>query len=684
MRRILTTLTVLLAFVVASYAQREISGKIADEKGNALIGASVTETGTNNGTITDENGMFSLQVSPGAKSLEVSYIGYSERTIELGVSNTIEIQLSEGAALNEIIVTGLGISRSEKAIPYSVQKVDGEDLAITRQINVNNALAGKVSGVQVRSQSGVNLSGDASIRIRGAGSINDKAPLYIVDGTPVDKASDINVDDIESSTVLKGPNAAALYGQRGDAGVILITTKRGSSNATGIGIDVNVSNMWNSVYILPKYQNSYAGGGSSELLLFTWKPGMPEDWKALNGKYYHDYEDDASWGPRMVGQEYIPWYAWYPGSKYSFKTDKLNPNPSNVRDFYEMGNTLNTNVAFSKSSENFKMRISYTNQRLKGILYNSKQNKNVLSGNFEANLSKKLVVSTNINYSILKTQGEFNDDYSNQSSGSFNQWFHRDIDMSKIRELSNLRSPDGNLASWNHFNPDKILDGPRNFYSGNYWYSYHTYFDNIENLNGREKLYGNVGLTYKITDKLKIAGYLRKDQSFGTSEVKIPQIIENSALQTGIKATYAASDFMKKEHNYEVLATYADRFFSDKLSFELNGGGNIRKDQFYSFGSSTRDGLVVPDLFTFSNSKTAAIPSNARLAKEVRSLFLRGSLGFNSWAYLDFSARNDWSSALPKDNNSYLYPSVGGSIIFTEFIKNTNILNYGKIGRAHV
>jgi TonB-dependent SusC/RagA subfamily outer membrane receptor len=179
-------------------------------------------------------------------------------------------------------------------LAYSAQSVKDEQLNTIRQTNLNNALAGKVAGIQVRSQSTVALGRDASIRIRGAGSLSDKAPLYILDGNPV-SSSDVNLDDVESVTVLKGPSATALYGQRGDAGVIIMASKKGTMKK-GVGIELNQSTFYETVYVLPRYQNSYAGGASSDMIKFNWEAGMPEEWKALNGKYYHDYSDDASWG----------------------------------------------------------------------------------------------------------------------------------------------------------------------------------------------------------------------------------------------------------------------------------------------------------------------------------------------------------------------------------------------------
>jgi len=320
---LLITSVFLLALIGQTYAQdRIITGKVTtSEDGSPLPGVSISVKGTTRGTSTNADGVYKISVGA-SSSLTFSFVGFNSKTVEAGNQSTINVSLTANTSqLQEVVVTALGIKRSEKSLTYSAQSVKDEQLNTIRQTNLNNALAGKVAGIQVRSQSSVALGRDAAIRIRGAGSLSDKAPLYILDGNPVG-SSDINLDDVESVTVLKGPSATALYGQRGDAGVIIMTSKKGT-NKKGIGVEINQSTFVDNVYILPKYQNSYAGGGSPDLIKFNWEAGMPTSWQAMNGKYYHDYSDDASWGPRMVGQDYLPWYAWYEGTQYSGKTAKL-------------------------------------------------------------------------------------------------------------------------------------------------------------------------------------------------------------------------------------------------------------------------------------------------------------------------------------------------------------------------
>jgi len=691
MKKLLLVCACTLLGFVTIYAQRAIRGTITDDTGEALIGATVFVRGTSAGTVTDVDGKFELTVPETANMLVISYTGFTTQEVPLAGTTDFNITLAQGITLDEAVVTALGIRRSEKSLSYSVQQVDADKLNTIRQTDLNNALAGKVAGIQVRSQASMKLGGDSKVRIRGAGSLTDKQPLYVIDGTPLAAgSSDVNLDDVATISVLKGPNATALYGQRGDAGVIIITTKKGVGDR-GIGIELNQSTFIDKVYILPKYQNSYAGGGAADLIRFQYQEGMPAEWQALDGKYYPDYSDDASWGPRMVGQEYIPWYAWYPGSEYSFKTASLTPQKDNIRDFYETGITNNTNINLSKAAEGYSIRLSLTNQDAQGLIPNSNLSKYIVSTQTSVDLGNYFTFGANINYATQRVRGEFNDAYGNQSSGSFSSWFHRDIDMNKLRELKDLRSPEGIAASWNHNNPGSYLSSPLDFYGANYWYNFYTYFDNINNINNRQRLFGDVNLTVKLSDKFRVTGFLRRNQRDERFENATYYLLETSGTQTGFRNGYSTGQTLDREDNYEVLATYTDRF--GVLSVEANAGGNLRKNTIRFTGGASDDGLTVPDLFALSNSvkqpfsginigedNDGTLRTDYRSNKEVRSLYARGSFGFRDLLYAEWSVRNDWSSALPDNNNSYFYPSVGGSFVFSELTKDFfPFLSYGKL-----
>lgn len=684
MKKLTLTFATFLFAVVITMAQRTITGTVKEVSGESLIGANVYVKGTTTGTTTDVDGTYSLEVPSDAAILVFSYIGYTDQEVIIGNQSNIDVTLAEGITLQETVVTALGISRSQKSLTYSAQQVDADQLRQIPATSVNNALSGKIAGIQVRSQSSMALGRDATIRIRGAGSLNDKTPLYVVDGTPVASAQDISVDDIAAMTVLKGPSATALYGQRGDAGVIVIQTKK-ATNKQALGIEVNSGTFFDKVYVLPRYQNSYAGGGAADLIEFNWKEGMPNEWKIFEGKYHHDYSDDASWGPRMVGQEYIPWYAWYVGSPAFGQTAKLVPQPNNIRDFYGTGVTLNNNVSLSKGGEGYSVRLSYTNQNIKGMMPYSGSNKNNINTSASFDLGKYLTASTNINVSNWVVNGVFDDGYANQSSGSFNQWFHRHLDLNKIKEYQGMKSPEGILSSWNHNNPGNYLTSPLSFYGGNYWYNFYDFFENIDQQSKRTRLFGDVSLLFKPFKDFTVQGWVRRNQIEVINEGYGRGILENSATQTGFKSYYfynqgyyePTNGAPGKEDNYEALASYHKRF--GELSLDVKAGGNIRKVQASSIAGATVDGLSVPDLFTLANSKTTPITfASGRVFKRVNSLYGTGTLGFKDFLYVDFAARNDWSSALPKDANSYFYPSVGVSFLFSELL-GTKFFSFGKL-----
>src|SRR5690606_24547628 len=287
------------------------------------------------------------------------------------------------------------------------QVLEAKTINTTRQPNLNNALAGKVAGLQVRSQSAAALGRNNTIRLRGATGLstgNDGA-IYVVDGTILPNYDDLSIDEIESVTVMQGPAAAAQFGSQAANGAIVITTKRGKTDP-GLGIALNLGANFDKAYILPNYQNSYAGGGSESMYQYNWKPGDPEEWKALDGKYYHDYNDDASWGPRMVGQEYIPWYAWYGGHSRAFQTAKLTPQPDNARDFYETGVLLNNSISFSTATDNVNLKLTYGNQSINGLIPTSKLGRNNINMILDYDINKYLTLSTNVNYINQRLYGE--------------------------------------------------------------------------------------------------------------------------------------------------------------------------------------------------------------------------------------------------------------------------------------
>lgn len=691
----------LLCFAVTVTAQvRQVTGTIRDEQGNGVPGVTVKIKGSNVAVAGDGQGMFRINAAPNA-TLVISAVGFTTREVKAS-STDINLSLARSTdELSEVVVTtALNIKRKADNLSYASQQIKGDKLTTTRQTDVNNALAGKIAGVQVRSESGAKLGSTASVRLRGVTGFNDLNPLYVLDGTPIPStnlngsaasgAVDINPDDIEDIQVLKGPAATALYGQRAEAGVIMVTTKKGRKGQ-GLGVDITSTYTIDKVGLLPKYQNEYSGGSwlgantaGTEFQKFTWDASMPAEWKALDGKYYHLYNDDASWGPRMVGQEYIPWYAWYPNTKYSYQTAKLTPQPNNIRDFWNgnnAGQAVNT-VSISRAGEGFNFRLSYTNIEQTGLLPSTNRAKNYVSTSASYDLDKHFTVGLNMNYAAETLRGEFNDDYGNNSSGSFSQWFHRDLDMSILKEFRGYRTPDGVLPSWN-LNDGAGINGkpstdPGAFLRPNYWFDHYSYFDNISSITNRARLIGDVNLTYKINNHFRVAGFIRRNTVTSDNEGKVPLVLELSndassptslsatSATRPIKSTYQTTYNSSSEDNYEFLASYNQKF--GQFAVDVNAGANDLVSDSKSIYNSTKGGLTIPNLFALSNSVNPIAYSNNRYRFERRSFYGRGSVNWNDVAILDFSVRNDISSALPTNNNSYVYPSAGLSLNLTKYI----------------
>jgi TonB-linked SusC/RagA family outer membrane protein len=648
-----------------------------------LPGVSVLVKGTQLGTITDLNGTYTIDVPDEANTLIFQFMGLKTTEVEI-TGDVVSVALeSSDIAIDDVVVTAYGIKRAPKGTAGLNQVVTGEKLNEVRVTNINNALAGKVAGIQVRGQSSAKLDAPGSIRLRGEGGFSTgQSVLYVVDGTVVTNSADINMDNVEQVNVLSGPAASALLGPQGSNGAIIITTKKAKENQKGVGIELNTGFQASAAYILPQYQNSYAGGASQDMYKFTWNSTMPAHWQSLDGKYYHDYSDDASWGPRMAGQDYIPWYAWYDGTDYTGKTQKLVPQPSNSRDFFERGTSTNTSIAFSKGTEKINARLVYNHINTSGIIPNSSLKKDIFSLKTSVKLTDKLTASANLNFSSTAIKGEFDDGYSNQSTGSFNQWFHRDVDMNRMKELRGLRTDGGIWASWNHNNPTAWdPNNPRNFYAGNYWYNFYTYFDLVQIPTRNDRLFGDIALSYEIIKDLTVRITYRKQGSNSWGESMYSSDLLESGTQTQgnspeTKGFYRSYTQYINRQNIESLISYAKTFGDFKLN--ANAGSDFYNYTLKYNNAQTVDGFNVPNLYAITNSKNQPSITNTRQAEKYNALFLRGDFSYKDYAFLEFTVRNDWFSTLPAENNQVFSKSIGASFVFSDLLK-LPFLDFGKI-----
>lgn len=682
MRKLLIVQLLLCLFNLPLLAQdRVVTGKVtSSEDGSVLPGVNVTVKGTSRGASTDGEGNYRVNVGDGT-TLVFSFIGFTSQEVAVGNRSTIDLALvTDASQLQEVVVTALGITRDKKALNYAVQEIKQEKLNFAREQNVGNALAGKIAGVQVLGQSGAKF-GNPTIRIRGINSLGGNDPLYVVDGTPTD-ISQVNMDDVENLSVLKGPSATALYGNRASAGVIVITTKRARAGETKL--DINHSTTIDMVSLLPKYQNEYGGGYSQTFETFKFDPKIhPADWASFNGQRILDYSADESWGPKLDGQPHRSAFSWQQGPQFGQLTP-YEAQPNNVRDFFEKPISNNTNIAFSKGTDAFQSRISYTHIINNGIIPNSSQSRDYISAKNAIVFAKNLTANLNINYTSTRTVNQPADRYGssggtgvsnnlfgignatlngyNQTIGMFNQWFQRQLRMDDLR---NYKNPDGTFRSWNIGSPTDAF--PK------YWDSPYTQAYENTNTNRGDRLFGDIGLTYQFTPALKASATMRRDQSAYYQEGRVAI----GTLNEGGLGGFSTLGANTRENNYEALVSYNQN--SNDLSIVANVGGNIRYNRTDGLFMATQGGLSAPGFYAIAASINRPLANNFLFQRRVNSVFGNVSLGFRDFVFVEASIRNDWSSTLPTANNSYLYPSISAGLILTELLPKSNVLSYAKI-----
>lgn len=683
MKKLILGLFILCTLTVTAFAQdRTLTGTVTSgEDGLPIPSATVkVKEVSSAGTVTGTDGKFSLKVPANAKTLVISYLGFTTKEVVIS-GNTVNVSLAvDSKVLSEVVVTGAyGTSQTARASVTNAQSVSGEKLNTVRSTDINNALAGKVAGVQVRSQSTAALGRNTQIRLRGGdGFGSGSGALYVVDGTILPSALDLNLDDVEDISVLQGPAAAAILGSQAANGAILITTKKGKP-AQGSGLSVNLGTTFESVDRLMKWQDQYAGGGNPNLTTYTYRAQDPIEWKAFEGKGYPNYDDDSSWGPKMEGQEYIPWYAWYPGTKYSFKTASLTPQPDNIRDFYQTGITANNSIAYANGSEKYSFRANYANQYTQGLIPTTYLKKNTFNLNASYNVTSKLTLNANINYVNTYLNGEISDAYSNASSGNFNQWMHRDLDMGIMKELRGLSIPGANgrpiYASWNHSDPTTYNpSNTKQFYAGNYWYNPYTIQDLISNVDSRDRLYGSIGLEYKFSPAFKVSANYRKNQNTVWGENRRYIGLFDSGTQTGEKGSYSTSTSYSNRENYELTANYVKKI--KDFSVNALAGIDLFSAKSKSNGANTVNGLIIPDVFRIANSVDQPGVSNGRSADRYRAGFVKAQFGYKNLLFIEGTLRNDWFSTLPADNNNVLSKSIGGSFVFSDLINKNGSISW--------
>ena len=663
MRKILYLAVVLSLLVSNSWAQdRSISGKVTSrEDGASLPGVNVIIKGTNIGTVTDVDGMFKLDVPAEGGILVFTFIGL--KTKELTIENQTVINLAIEAditQLSEVVVTALNIPREKRTLGYAVQEIKQEDLRIARETDINTALAGKIAGVQVIGGSGAKF-GTSSIRIRGVRGLNAVPPLYVLDGIIIPDASSINMDNVASINVLKGAGAAALYGNRARDGVIIITSKKGIQGQ--LTIDFNSTTTFEKVATLPPYQNEYGGGYSQDFRVFTYDPAVhPPGLASLDGALYpNPMAADESWGAPLNGQQVAQWDAWIPGLPGYGKTRAWEAHPDNVRDYFETGVFVNNNISIGKGGEDYNVMATFTNSSRTGVIPGSDQNRNFLNILTSIDLSDKLTLTALANYNSTETNGNLTEGYQGSISQNFNQWWQRQLDMDLLKESWQLA--DGTYTSWN-------MKGPTNPVP-QYWDNPYTYAFANKQLRRSEDLAAKAGISWEIIEDLTLSVNYTRSTRNRWFEGKTA----SGTLDTDNFTTWSQS---KKEDNIEFILSYKTHFSAD-WSLSAIVGMNNRQNESYFWYESTVGGLSVPNLFNLKASLDRPDTRNEKKFKEVNSVFAQASIGWRETVYLDATVRTDWSSSLPSDNNSYTYPSVAATWIFSEHLSNQDVMSFGKL-----
>lgn len=629
-------LLLLLVELQSAYAQENRISGVVTSKSDAqrIPGVAVSIKGTSRGTQTDADGKFSI-VANTTDTLRFSFIGFSPVEQVAGSSRTLNISLeSTDSHLQEVVVTALGITKEKRSLGYAVQELKAKDIAEARETNLVNALTGKIAGVTVTNSQG-NL-GSSRIIIRGENSIaNNNQPLFVIDGLPVDNSqlgigtgrdfanaiADINPDDIESLNVLKGPNAAALYGSRASAGVLVIKTKTGKGQK-GLGITVNSGATFESLLVLPSFQNSYGQGTGGQFSYVDGKGG------GLNDGV------DESWGPKMDGRLIKQFFS--NGEAVPFV-----PHPDNVKDFYNTGYTLNNGLSVGGSNEKMDYRFSYNNTKQTGILPNTGITRNNFTINNTYRITPKLTLSTFANYTRAGADNLPGVDGRRGNSVTLQFiWFGRQVDT---RLLRNYKNPDGTDYNWNH-----------SYYSNPYWIQHENTVGQLRN-----RFLGNARLSYQIKDWLSANFRIGTDTYNDKRKYRVAYYTNGTPF-----GSYTEDNYLVTETNAEYTLNVNKKLSKD---FTIEGlvGGNIRTNQ-YEQNYQQAPKLAVKGVYTLNNSRDPLISTSYLSRLKVYSAFASAQLAFRNYAFLNLTARNDWSSTLPSTSNSYFYPSVNASVVLSD------------------
>ncbi|WP_028375898.1 SusC/RagA family TonB-linked outer membrane protein [Leeuwenhoekiella sp. MAR_2009_132] len=648
---------VLLLFIQGVVAQT-VTGTVTDNTGMPLPGANVIEKGTSNGASTDFDGNYTINLTTENAVLTFSSLGFVSKDITVNSQQTINVQMEEDAQqLGEVVVTALGIKREKKAITYSAQNIEVDEVSEARSLNVANSLSGKVAGLNFSTTS--NGVGSASrITLRGNRSLTgNNQPLYVVDGVPISSGADardpnidtggttqpsgianINPDDIASISVLKGPSAAALYGTRASNGVIVITTKSGTGSQ-GTRITVSSNFMASSAYNLLDLQNGYGQG--------------------TNGVYVAN--SSSSWGGRLDGSQVEAWQLVRNPNYDGPATYAYRPQPDNVIDFFQTGYNLANTVSVTTGTEKTQAYFSYTNTTAEGIVGGNKLNRHNANLRLNSKLTDKLSLDVKTNYIIqdidnLLRTGE-------ESVGTSAYLLPRSLPFDQYKDFEYVDA--AGLLQTNYFLDEVGAPG------GNPYWSALRDDDRTDKTN---RFIGLTSLKYDFTDKLSLQVRTGIDQSTGKT---FRNRYATNAFNNNL-GSYSEYYETVRELNSDALLSYNTDFGDFSLS--LNAGANILKQESTSL---TSGGVLSKRNFFALLNVESLNATSAKREKQINSLYSFAQLGYRNRLFLDVTARNDWSSTLPEANRSFFYPSVGLSGVISEMVELPEFITYAKVRASY-
>ena len=661
-----------LSFPIETFAQSSVSGKVKDSKNEPIPGVSVRVKGTTIGVTTDVNGDFKIAATASQGYLVFSSIGYTTLEIQIDSRKTYEVILAEdNKFLNEVVVTALGIKREEKSLGFAAQTINANAVVDAKTNNWVNSLSGKVAGLNIQG-AGTGPMGSSRITLRGESSLNldNNQALIVVDGVPISSkitgtgfnshlaadspvdygsgVSDINPDDIENVTVLKGPGATALYGSRAAGGVIIITTKSGVRKDGSIGITFNSNFNIEQVNRYPDYQFEYGEGRTSSYYSYLDSPdGINTSTTAAAGR---------AWGPKFAGQSFYQYDPNTVGNKPTQKTPWV-PYDNYISGYFQTGQTLSNSLSIDGGNDKGSARLSITHLKNKWIIPNTGFERLNASLAVNQKISNKLKISGRANYTNKRSDNLPMAGYNNQSlmyfliigpSPNVNPNWYKPYWQPGLE----------NVLQKNPFNP-----GPDNPYLAMY-----------EMLNKMNKngLIGSVSANYEISKKFDLMVRSGIDMSFEFRSQQRP-----FSMTKYPRGMYREQNVFSYESNTDVLLSFKDKL-SSKININASAGANSMS-QTYDFAGLYADQLAQPGVYQISNSLDQAVADPLKTGKAINSIYGSAQIGFDEKIFLDVTGRNDWSSTLPAKNNSFFYPSLSSSFVLDEIFSLPKVISFAKL-----